>query len=84
MLSFDVMYPDAPLWYQPRMGTDDDGVMKCETVRPCWNCETPTAYVDLCFEAHLCSERCRDVKWDEYFAAQRRPVTETREAEEMW
>lgn len=71
MLTFDETYPDAPLWFQPPVpaGADDDGVMKCERVMPCWNCGKPTAYVDLGFEAHLCSEQCRDVKWADYFRA---------------
>lgn len=69
--TFDELYPDAPLWFQPPHGADDDGAAKCPTVGPCWNCGTATAYVDLDFEGHLCSEGCRDVKWGEYFAALR-------------
>jgi len=71
MATFDELYPDAPLWFQPPHGEDDDGAAKCPTTGPCWNCGTPTAYVDLDFEGHLCSEACRDVKWDEYFQALR-------------
>lgn len=69
MLTFDEIYPDAPLWFQPPKREEDDGVMKGPECRECWNCGTLTYYVDLNFEAHLCSEGCRDVKWESYFRA---------------
>lgn len=71
-MTFDELYPDAPEGFQPPPLPHDDGVIKVGQSRACWNCETMTAYVDLDFETHLCSEACRDVKWDEYFQALRR------------
>lgn len=66
---FDDLYPDAPEGHQVRSGDNDDGCIKLQDRRPCWNCQRLTAYVDLAFEAHLCCEACRDVKWAEYFEA---------------
>ena len=66
---FNDLYPEAPEGFQPPHGPNDDGTIKVGTTRPCWNCQQPTAYVDLNFEAHLCSETCRDLKWAEYFDA---------------
>jgi len=66
-IRFDDLYPGAPEGHQPPHGGGDDGCIKLGNRRPCWNCDRLTAYVDLGFEAHLCSEHCRDVKWDEYF-----------------
>jgi hypothetical protein len=71
MATFDDLYPDAPTWFQPPKGDDDDGCIKSEHFRPCWNCGTKTAYIDLGFETYLCSEYCRDVKWAEFFRALR-------------
>jgi hypothetical protein len=71
-MTFDEQYPDAPDGFQPPPQPDDDGVMKIIESGECWNCGTVTAYVDLDFEARLCSEECRDVKWAEYFEALRR------------
>jgi hypothetical protein len=66
---FDDLYPDTPDGWQPPHDHDDDGAIKTATIRPCWNCQRLTAYVDLDFEAHLCCEHCRDIKWHQYFQA---------------
>jgi len=71
-MTFDEQYPDALPGFQPPSQPDDDGVMKVGQPRECWNCGTMTAYADLGFQAHLCCEECRDVKWAEYFDALRR------------
>lgn len=57
--SFDTDHPNAPVGFQPPHSDNDDGATKIDTLQPCWNCGTPTAYVDLGFEAHLCSEGFR-------------------------
>jgi hypothetical protein len=35
----------------------------------CWHCGESTNWIDINFQAPLCSEECFDAKWDEYFKA---------------
>jgi len=69
-MTFDERYPDAELWFQP--GDDMNEVMKCPEAKPCWQCGTPTRFVELNFEAHVCSEACNDAAWRDYFEACRK------------
>jgi len=68
-MTYDDMYPNEPVDFWTHDNADDDGVIKVSNSRPCWECERPTAFVDLDFQAHLCSPECRDLKWNEYFRA---------------
>lgn len=36
---------------------------------PCWICRKSTNYVEVNFEAHICSRECEERAWDAYFAA---------------
>lgn len=70
MSTFDELYPDAA---EGDQSTDPDfEVIRLEVERPCWHCNHATRWVELNFEAHLCSTECVDAKWREYFEACRR------------
>lgn len=68
--TYDDLYPNADDGYEP-LPPNEDNVFKASEERECWNCGTPTHWVDFSFEAHLCSPHCSDVKWAEYFRALR-------------
>lgn len=74
-MTFDEQYPDADTWFQP--GDPDHEVIKVPgEPKPCWQCGirtgTLTRFVELNFEARVCSESCNDAGWKEYFEACRR------------
>lgn len=52
-MKFDVKYPDMTPISDVR-GT----VMKGKELLPCCVCGAPTAFVDICYEARICSEEC--------------------------
>lgn len=64
--TFEEMYP--------KMKKDDpdimyNGISIWKTVdpkKPCWNCGVLTSFVDISFEAYICSEHCEDIKWEEF------------------
>ena len=64
-MTFDEMFPDAPEYFEVR----DADVIKCHVSAECWQCKTPTPWVELNFEAHLCSPECVDKAWHEFFEA---------------
>lgn len=53
-LTFDEEYPDAPMGCEKRGGY----VKLLEEPKPCFMCGTLTQWVDLCYEAPLCSVKC--------------------------
>ena len=63
-MKFDTIYPTAR--------TEDEIVYKGSTLfksdeeSPCWQCGEMTLWIDLSFEAPLCSEECEDLKWEEF------------------
>ena len=69
-MTFEEMYPDAVKWDQP--AEPQHMVMKVETAEPCWHCQKPTTWIEINFEAFLCSPECDDAKWNEYWEACRR------------
>lgn len=66
-MTFDEQFPDAEVWFQPNDPYNE--VAKGPTARPCWRCGTETQFIELNFEAHVCSEACNDKGWQEYFDA---------------
>ena len=63
-MKFDTIYSTA---------REDDEIIykgstlfKCKIAEPCWHCGEETFWIDLSFEAHLCSEECEDAKWEEF------------------
>lgn len=64
---FDDRHPGVAVTFQCE--DPDFEVVKLEAKNPCWHCGRPTQWVELNFEAHLCSEECVDAKWKEYFEA---------------
>lgn len=46
-----------------------EGIIRGRVAEPCWHCKEPTEFVDIDFQAHLCSDECQKAKWDEYCAA---------------
>ena len=43
-----------------------DGIMCGHGKRPCCVCGRPTRYIDIDFEVHVCSDKCRQKYTDEY------------------
>jgi hypothetical protein len=66
-VTFDEQYPDVPAGFQT--GDPWNEVFKSPSVQDCWNCGRKTMWVELNFEAHICSEQCNDAKWKEYLEA---------------
>jgi hypothetical protein len=65
-MKFDALYPDASPGDE--MVFEGSGVLKClGTGSPCWHCRELTTWVDINFEAYLCSEECERAKWSEYW-----------------
>ena len=60
-MKYDLKYPSL----EPITGNGDaDNVLKGREDRPC----EPTTFVELSFEAPLCSEECSEAAWKEYFS----------------
>lgn len=63
--SFDDVFGvgDSPIHYK---GSD---LIYSKKLHQCWHCGDKTHWVDVNFEAALCSPRCEDAKWKEYSEA---------------
>lgn len=71
-MKFDERYPTAALWQD---ATDPDYTVFRATAKPelkCIHCGGLTCWVDYCFEAGLCSEKCSKAEWDEFAQAYNR------------
>lgn len=66
-MKFDEKYPDAIVTEEFLF--EGSAIFKAPTAYPCWHCGELTAWVDINFEANLCSEECERAKWSEYFSA---------------
>ena len=61
-MNFDKKYPDAK-------STDSDyleGIIKINNAKPCLNCGTLARWIDIDFQAYLCSEECQQEKLNEH------------------
>lgn len=61
--TFDEQHPDAKEWDSILYNGSE--LIWCDPGK-CWHCGKQTHWVDINFEAHLCSPSCEDAKWDEY------------------
>jgi len=64
-MKFDKKYPNAE--YLKQCGSMLKG--KEDNPQPCWNCKELTTWVDMDFQAYLCSEECLAIKNKEYCEA---------------
>ena len=69
-LTFDELYPDAEDNFQPEKSSHL--VFKAPgPAEPCWRCKKPTKWIELSFEARMCSPACDDEAWADYWRAVR-------------
>jgi hypothetical protein len=69
-MKFDDLYPNQPQdLMQHDVEFEGSSLFKYGEKHPCWNCGELTNWIDILFEANLCSEECERVKWSEYFLA---------------
>lgn len=68
-MRFEEKYPNAQHLEEP-----ESLILCCKGSPPskCWHCGTMTVFVEISFEAPLCSEECVDAKWKEYEEACRK------------
>jgi hypothetical protein len=72
MAKFDVLYPNQPTnQLNEDIYFEGSSLVKVDDTQPCWNCKEPTSWIDINFEAYLCSEECERAKWKEYYDAER-------------
>jgi len=67
MAKFDDLYPDQHTDIT-QMAIEFEGseLIKYGEAGICWHCGDETEWIDISFEAHLCSEECERAKWKEY------------------
>lgn len=63
-MKFDRIYPSAR--YEDEIIYKGSSLFKSDQESPCWHCGESTLWIDLSFEARLCSEECEDAKWAEF------------------
>ena len=66
-MKFEDKYPDCPMDGEPFQSM----VRLLVDKMPCWHCGDLTEWVDLDFEAPLCSEECLEAKVHEWMEADR-------------
>lgn len=47
---------------------EEGGMIRGRQAEPCFVCGCPTEYVEICSEAHFCSEECVNTFYDEFMA----------------
>lgn len=52
-MKFEDKYPDAEY-----LSIYDGCMLKGDEQLPCWHCGTPTSFIEINYEAHICSEEC--------------------------
>lgn len=52
-MRFTEKYPNAEF-----LSVSFDGMLKGTTLQPCWYCGELTPFVEINYEAHICSEEC--------------------------
>jgi hypothetical protein len=60
----------------------EPGILKGEKYEPCWKCGFPTRFIDMDFQAYLCSTECLELVMDEYATAASAPESELPPLEE--
>lgn len=61
--------PEPKEVWEQLWGADFTNFVLSLTMTPCWVCKTPTPWIELSFEAHLCPGECNDIAWRDYFKA---------------
>ena len=61
-MKFSEKYPNM----RPIVDEAPNGIIRGYDKQPCWNCGALTEYIDINFEAPICSEECQAQKDDEY------------------
>ena len=64
-MKFSEKYPNM----RPIVDEAPNGIIRVHEKQPCWNCGELTEYIDINFEAYLCSEECQAQKDSEYIDA---------------
>ncbi len=64
-MKFSEKYPNM----KPIVDEAPNSIIRGYKKKPCWNCGELTEYIDINFEAHLCSEECQAQKDLEYIDA---------------
>ena len=76
-MKYDKKYPNAKHNEEPEMLIV---CFKDSPPKPCWHCGEPTVFVEISFEAAMCSDECNVAKWKEYEEAERRAQERDRAA----
>lgn len=66
-LTFEELFPESPVNHQPK----DFSVFRSKESSPCFVCGEPTHWVDLCYEAPLCSTACDYIIGEIIFAKEK-------------
>ena len=70
IMKFDELYPNQPMTLDaPDIVFEGSAIWKYGEPQPCWHCGELTSWIDISFEAPLCSEECEQAKWAEYAQA---------------
>lgn len=74
-MKFDLLYPNQPMTLdQHDIEFEGSSIWKYGEPNPCWNCGELTSWIDLNFEAYLCSEECERQKWAEFIRDFNKPI----------
>jgi len=65
-MKFDVCHPEAK-YLEQFITKDGSCIGKGRVPGKCWNCGELTTWIEMSFQAHLCSDECCIKKWKEYF-----------------
>jgi hypothetical protein len=70
-MNFDDLYPNIipSLGPESEISFEGSHLFKYGESKPCWNCGNLTNWIDILFEAQICSEECERQKWKEYWEA---------------
>lgn len=69
MAKFDISRIDAT--YTDRIIVGGSELIHAHGASTCWHCGKTTEWVEINFEAYLCSDECLSAKIDEYLEATR-------------
>lgn len=60
-MKFSEKYP-----HMKPIGDEEDGMIRGRRAEPCFVCGCPTEYVEICSEAHFCSDECLNEFYTEF------------------